>query len=47
MQNTSTPSYQMLIDWNGDIFMSSRLARGITMGNLMQKKFLLFGVIKL
>ena len=33
------PSYQMLIDWNGDIFLCPQdWQRRITMGNLMQKK---------
>lgn len=32
------PSYQMLIDWNGDIFLCPQdWQRRITMGNLMQK----------
>ena len=41
------PSYQALIDWNGDVFLCPQdWQRRVTMGNIMQKLFLKYGVGK-
>ena len=31
------PSYQFLVDWNGDIFLPQDWQRRVTMGNMMQQ----------